>query len=52
MTEQTVKETIRMCKDRNILKEYLMDVRMLKKGQNFLELWDSYMVFNTQTVDV
>lgn len=24
MTEQTVKETIRICKDRNILKEYLM----------------------------
>jgi len=23
MTEQTVKETIRICKDRNILKEYL-----------------------------
>ena len=25
MTEQTVRETIRICKDRNILKEYLMN---------------------------
>lgn len=98
MAEQTVKETIRMCKDRNILNEYLigrekevvtimmslldnenlcekywegdrkkdgwktdkkgklkleeiMDVRILKKGQKFLELCDSYMMFITQTVD-
>ncbi len=26
MTEQTVKETIRICKDRNILKEYLVSI--------------------------
>lgn len=25
MTEQTVRETIRICKDRNVLKEYLMN---------------------------
>ena len=28
MTEQTVRETIRICKDRNVLKEYLMNREM------------------------
>ena len=28
MTEQTVRETIRTCKDRNVLKEYLMNREM------------------------
>lgn len=28
MTEQTVRETIRICEDRNVLKEYLMNREM------------------------
>lgn len=51
MTEQTVKETIRICKDRNILKEYLIS-RVVKVVTIMMSLFDDEQIVRTYVKDM
>ena len=51
MTEQTVRETIRICKDRNILKEYLMN-REMEVVTIMMSLFDDEQIMKTYWKDV
>lgn len=51
MTEQTVKETIRICKDRNILKEYLMS-REVEVVTIMMSLFDNEQIMKTYWKDM
>ena len=51
MTEQTVKETIRICKDRNILKEYLMS-REVEVITIMMSLFDDEQIMKTYWKDM
>ena len=51
MTEQTVKETIRICKDRNILKEYLMS-REVEVVTIMMSLFDDEQIMKTYWKDM
>jgi len=50
-TEQTVKETIRICKDRNILKEYLIS-REKKVVTIMMSLFDDEQIMKTYWKDM
>ena len=50
MTEQTVKETIRICKDRNILKGYLMS-REVEVVTIMMSLFDNEQIMKTYLKD-
>jgi len=50
MTEQTVKETIRICKDRNILKEYLIS-REKEVVTIMMSLFDDEQIMKTYLKD-
>ena len=50
MTEQTVKETIRICKDRNILREYLIS-REMKVVIIMMSLFDDEQIMRTYLKD-
>ena len=50
MTEQTVKETIRICKDRNILKEYLMS-REVEVVTIMMSLFNDEQIMKTYLKD-
>ncbi len=50
MTEQTVKETIRICKDRNILREYLIS-RELEVVTIMMSLFDDEQIMRTYLKD-
>ena len=51
MTEQAVKETIRICKDRNILKEYLMS-REVEVVTIMMSLFDDEQIMKTYWKDM
>lgn len=51
MTEQTVKETIRICKDRNILKEYLIS-REVEVVTIMMSLFDDEQIMRTYAKDM
>ena len=51
MTEQTVKETIRICKDRNILKEYLMS-REVEVVTIMMSLFNDEQIMKTYWKDM
>ena len=51
MTEQTVKETIRICKDRNILKEYLIS-REKEVVTIMMSLFDDEQIMKTYWKDM
>ena len=51
MTEQTVKETIRICKDRNILKEYLIS-REKEVVTIIMSLFDDEQIMKTYWKDM
>ncbi len=51
MTEQTVKETIRICKDRNILKEYLIS-REKEVVTIMMSLFDDEQIMRTYAKDI
>ncbi len=51
MTEQTVKETIRICKDRNILKEYLIS-REKEVVTIMMSLFDDEQIMKTYWKDI
>ena len=51
MTEQTVKETIRICKDRNILKEYLIS-REKEVVTIMMSLFDNEQIMKTYWKDM
>ena len=51
MTEQAVKETIRICKDRNILKEYLMS-REVEVVTIMMSLFDNEQIMKTYWKDM
>ncbi len=51
MTEQTVKETIRICKDRNILKEYLMS-KEVEVITIMMSLFDHEQIMKTYWKDM
>ncbi|MCM1160498.1 MAG: hypothetical protein NC412_04665 [Roseburia sp.] len=51
MTEQAVKETIRICKDRNILKEYLMS-REVEVITIMMSLFDDEQIMRTYAKDM
>ncbi|MCM1162123.1 MAG: hypothetical protein NC412_12985 [Roseburia sp.] len=51
MTEQAVKETIRICKDRNILKEYLMS-REVEVVTIMMSLFDDEQIMRTYAKDI
>ncbi len=51
MTEQTVKETIRICKDRNILKEYLVS-REVEVVTIMMSLFDDEQIMRTYWKDM
>lgn len=51
MTEQTVKETIRTCKDRNILKEYLIS-REVEVVTIMMSLFDNEQIMKTYWKDM
>ena len=51
MTEQTVRETIRICKDRNILKEYLMS-REVEVVTIMMSLFDDEQIMKTYWKDM
>jgi len=51
MTEQTVKETIRICKDRNILKEYLIS-REKEVVTIMMSLFDNEQIMRTYAKDI
>lgn len=51
MTEQTVKETIRICKDRNILKEYLIS-REVEVVTIMMSLFDNEQIMKTYWKDM
>ncbi len=51
MTEQAVKETIRICKDRNILKEYLMS-REKEVVTIMMSLFDDEQIMRTYAKDM
>ncbi len=51
MTEQTIKETIRICKDRNILKEYLMS-REKEVVTIMMSLFDNEQIMKTYWKDM
>ena len=51
MTEQTVKETIRICKDRNILKEYLVR-REVEVVTIMMSLFDDEQIMRTYWKDM
>ena len=50
MTEQTVKETIRICKDRNILREYLIS-REVEVVTIMMSLFDDEQIMRTYLKD-
>ena len=51
MTERTVRETIRICKDRNILKEYLMN-REMEIVTIMMSLFDNEQIMRTYAKDM
>ena len=51
MTEQTVKETIRICKDRNVLKEYLIS-REVEVVTIMMSLFDNEQIMKTYWKDM
>ena len=51
MTEQTVRETIRICKDRNVLKEYLMN-REMEVVTIMMSLFDDEQIMRTYAKDM
>ena len=51
MTEQTVKETIRICKDRNILKQYLIS-REKEVVTIMMSLFDDEQIMKTYWKDM
>ena len=51
MTEQTVKETIRICKDRNILKQYLIS-KEVEVVTIMMSLFDDEQIMRTYTKDI
>lgn len=51
MTEQTDKETIRICKDRNILKEYLIS-REVEVVTIMMSLFDDEQIMRTYAKDM
>ncbi|MCM1183242.1 MAG: hypothetical protein NC337_07710 [Roseburia sp.] len=51
MTEQAVKETIRICKDRNILKEYLIS-REVEVVTIMMSLFDDEQIMRTYARDI
>jgi len=51
MTEQAVKETIRICKDRNILKEYLIS-REVEVVTIMMSLFDDEQIMRTYAKDI
>ena len=51
MTEQTVRETIRICKDRNILKEYLIS-REVEVVTIMMSLLDDEQIIKTYWKDM
>ncbi len=51
MTEQTIKETIRICKDRNILKEYLIN-REKEVVTIMMSLFDDEQIMRTYAKDM
>ena len=51
MTEQTVRETIRICKDRNVLKEYLMN-REMEVVTIMMSLFDDEQIMKTYWKDM
>ncbi len=51
MTAQTVRETIRICKDRNILKEYLMN-REMEVVTIMMSLFDNEQIMKTYWKDM
>ena len=50
MTKQTVKETIRICKDKNILKEYLMS-KEVEVITIMMSLFDNEQIIRTYLKD-
>ena len=51
MTEQTVRETIRICKDRNVLKEYLMN-REMEVVTIMMSLFNDEQIMKTYLKDM
>ena len=51
MTERTVRETIRICKDRNVLKEYLMN-REMEVVTIMMSLFDDEQIMRTYAKDM
>ena len=51
MTERTVRETIRICKDRNVLKEYLMN-REMEVVTIMMSLFDNEQIMKTYWKDM
>ena len=51
MTEQTVRETIRICKDRNVLKEYLMN-REVEVVTIMMSLFNDEQIMKTYWKDM
>ena len=51
MTEQTVRETIRTCKDRNVLKEYLMN-REVEVVTIMMSLFNDEQIMKTYWKDM
>ena len=51
MTERTVRETIRICKDKNVLKEYLMN-REMEVVTIMMSLFDHEQIMKTYWKDV
>ena len=51
MTEQAVRETIRTCKDRNVLKEYLMN-REVEVVTIMMSLFDDEQIMKTYWKDM
>ena len=51
MTEQTVRETIRICKDRNVLKEYLMN-REMEVVTIMMSLFNDEQIMKTYWKDI